>query len=227
MSLLELGLRIILSFFVLLVLTRLMGRQEISQLTFFNFVSGIAIGSIGANLAINPDVPVRNGLVGLIGWSTITIALEWLDIQSPKLRKALDGEPKILIKQGKIMEKELKKARVDLDALLSLLRDKDIFILSEVDYAIFETNGNLSVLKKSPPVPGPSVDSIKKSPVATTLVSDGKIHTENLTKLDRSEPWLHQQLMLSGVKSLSDVFYAGLQKDGTIYVDFKEDKLPE
>ncbi|MDG5473658.1 DUF421 domain-containing protein [Jeotgalibacillus sp. ET6] len=225
MSVLELILRIMLSFFVLLILTRLMGRQEISQLTFFNFVSGIAIGSIGANLAINPDVPLRNGLIGLICWSAITIGLEWLDIQSPKIRYALDGEPKILIKQGKIMEKELKKARLDLDALLALLRDKDIFNLSDVDYAIFETNGNLSVLKKRPPLK--TSESQHQNAMTTTLLSDGKIHHENLKKLNRSESWLHGQLQISGVKSLSDVFYAGLQNDGTLYVDFKEDGMPK
>ncbi|MGD7046318.1 DUF421 domain-containing protein [Jeotgalibacillus proteolyticus] len=223
MSVLELILRIMLSFFVLLLLTRLMGRQEISQLTFFNFVSGIAIGSIGANLAINPDVPLRNGLIGLIGWSAITIGLEWLDIQSPKIRYALDGEPKILIKQGKIMEKELKKARLDLDALLALLRDKDIFNLSDVDYAIFETNGNLSVLKKK--LPNKNADS-QKSVMATTLVSDGKIHYENLKKMNQSESWLHGQLQIAGVKSLTEVFYAGQQTDGTFYVDIKEDGMP-
>ncbi|TDL31011.1 DUF421 domain-containing protein [Jeotgalibacillus sp. S-D1] len=226
MSIGDLLIRIGLSFLVLLILTRLIGRQEISQLTFFNFVSGIAIGSIGANLAINSDVTLRNGIIGLISWGLITILLELLDIKFPKIRTALDGEPRILIKHGKIMEKQLKKTRIDIDSLLALLRNKGIFSIKEVDYAIFETNGNLSVLKKEI---NTQTNSTEKEivPIFSTVVSDGKISEKNLQELDLSRQWLEQKLQEAGVRSLQDVFYAGIQKDGTIYVDFREDRVKE
>jgi uncharacterized membrane protein YcaP (DUF421 family) len=127
-----------------------MGRKEISQMTFFNFVSGIAIGTIGASLAIDPSLTVRNGLIALVGWTLITILLGYIDIKSKKVRELIEGQPRILIKKGQIMEGELRKVRLDIDALNALLRQKNIFAVPEVDYAIFETDGNLSVMKKDP-----------------------------------------------------------------------------
>src|SRR5699024_10468629 len=148
MSILELLLRLALAFVTLLVLTRIIGRKELSQMTFFNFISGISIVTIGAALAIVSNLSVVNGIIALVGWSIFTIALGLLDIQSKKARFLIEGEPRILIKKGKIMADELKKVRLDIDALHSLLREKNIFGMADVEYAVFETDGNLSVLKK-------------------------------------------------------------------------------
>jgi uncharacterized membrane protein YcaP (DUF421 family) len=231
MPLFELSLRLILAFMTLLVLTRLMGRKELSQMTFFNFVSGIAIGTIGASLAIDSTLSIRNGLIALVGWSAITIALGFIDIKSKKARELIEGQPRILIKKGQIMEGELRKVRLDIDALNALLRKKNVFSVTEVDYAIFETDGNLSVMKKEPQ------KSVTKSdmgvqqtvpnvyPTATEVISDGKIITSNLKKLNLNTQWLEQQLHLSGINSISDVFYAEVQRDGTLYIDNKNDVL--
>jgi uncharacterized membrane protein YcaP (DUF421 family) len=227
----ELVLRLAIAFITLLGLTKLMGRKEISQMTFFNFVSAISIGTLGASLAIDSSISITNGLIALIAWSAFTIFISFLDIKSPKFRIAIEGQPIILIKKGKIMENELRKMRLDIDALNALLRKKNVFSVSDVDYAIFELDGTLSVMKKDPKQTLTKGDiNINQTnanvfPISASLISDGQIKQENLKKLNLDRQWLERQLKLSGVESISEVFYAEIQKDGTLYIDYKNDVL--
>jgi uncharacterized membrane protein YcaP (DUF421 family) len=231
MPVLDLILRLVLAFVTLLALTRLMGRKELSQMTFFNFVSGIALGTIGASLAIDSSISIRNGLIALVGWTIITIALGYIDIKSKKVRVVIEGEPRILIKKGKIMEDEMRKVRLDVDALNALLRKQNVFAVSDVDYAIFETDGNLSVMKKDNKQPlsksdlGVQNPATTIYPISTEVINDGTIIRANLEKLNLNTEWLEQQMRLSGINSISDVFYAEVQKDGKLYIDTKNDVL--
>ena len=200
-------------------------------MTFFNFVSAISIGTLGASLAIDSSISITNGLIALIAWSAFTIFVGFLDIKSPKFRMAIEGQPIILIKKGKIMENELRKIRLDIDALNALLRKKNIFSVSDVDYAIFEFDGTLSVMKKEPKQALTKSDmnidqtNVNVFPISTSVISDGEIKQENLKKLNLDRQWLERQLKLSGVESISEVFYAEVQKDGTLYIDYKNDVL--
>ncbi|MDC3417706.1 DUF421 domain-containing protein [Aquibacillus salsiterrae] len=228
MSTYEIILRVALSFLVLLTLTRLMGRKELSQLTFFNFVSGIAIGSIAASLAVDQNLSIQNGVAALSGWAALTIVMGLIDIKSKAARKIIAGQPMILIKDGRIMEDEMRKARIDIDSLNSLLREKKVFSLADVKYAVFETDGKLSVLKKDENQPTTKADinvhpSNKKYPIPTEVVSDGAINAKNLSKLQLDEDWLYHQLESAGVGDIKDVFYAEVQSDGTLYIDQKND----
>ncbi|PAV29126.1 hypothetical protein CIL05_12025 [Virgibacillus profundi] len=225
----ELVLRLTIAFITLLILTRIMGRKEISQMTFFNFISGIAIGTIGASLAIDSTLSIRNGVIALIGWSAFTLIMGILNIKSKNFRIAVQGQPSIVVKDGKIMEEELRKVRLDVDALNGLLRQKDVFSITDVDYAIFETSGNLSVLKKEQRQPVTQSDmniqqvNTDVFPITTSIISDGKVDQENMGKLNINKQWINQQLNLAGVNSISDVFYAEIQKDGSLYIDNKSD----
>ncbi|KAB7709060.1 DUF421 domain-containing protein [Bacillus aerolatus] len=231
MSVTELVLRLAIAFITLLALTRLIGRKEISQMTFFNFISAISIGTIGASLAVDNSLSIRNGLIALVGWSAFTIFLGFLDIKSKKARYAIVGQPIILIRKGQIMEDALQKVRLDIDSLNVLLRKKNVFSISDVDYAIFETDGTLSVMKKEAKQPLIKSDmNIQQSntdvfPISMSVVSDGKINTKNLKKLNLDKKWLDEQLQSAGIHSVSDVFYAEVQKDGTLYIDNKNDVL--
>lgn len=150
----------------------------------------ISIGTLGASLAIDPSISITNGLIALVAWSVFTIFMSVLDLKSPKFRYAIGGQPIILIKKGKIMDEALRKVRLDLDALNALLRKKNIFSISDVDYAIFELDGTLSVMKKD------SKQTLTKSdmsinqanvnvfPISTSVISDGEINQENLKKLN-------------------------------------------
>ncbi|MFD2655516.1 YetF domain-containing protein [Gracilibacillus thailandensis] len=227
----ELTLRIISTFLFLLFLTRIMGRKELRQLTFFNFVSGIAIGSIAASLVVNQNLDIWAGIYALSAWAILTIIMGVIDIKSKKAREVIQGQPAILIKQGKIMENELRKARLDIDALHALLRKKNVFSVTDVDYAIFETDGTLSVMKnedKQTLTKGDMHLKVVKTepfPIATEVISDGKINNSNLSKLNLDQNWLEQQLKRTGVNDISDIFFAEIQKDGTLYIDIRDDGI--
>ncbi|RSK28327.1 DUF421 domain-containing protein [Bacillus sp. HMF5848] len=231
MSVSELLWRIGITFFMLLILTRIMGRKEISQMTFFNFVSAISIGTIAGSVVVNSSINFRNGLITLVSWTGITLLLGYIDIKSKKARKLIEGDPLIVIRNGKILEKAMKKARLDLDALNVKLREKNVFAVAEVDYAIFEIDGKLSVMKKTAQQPATKNDinmtSLTPSVVSipTEVISDGNVNQNNLEKLNLNQGWLMQQLELAGVESINDVFYAEVQKDGSVYFDTYSDKL--
>jgi uncharacterized membrane protein YcaP (DUF421 family) len=227
----ELAVRIILSFLVLFTVTRITGRKEISQLTFFNFVSAITIGTIGGSLVTSADLSILNGVLALVGWGALTIVMGFIDIKSKKARKLLEGDPLIVIKKGMIMEQSLRKARLDIDELNVMLREKNVFSITDVDYAILETDGKLSVMKKENKQPLTRSDlRINNSkeqiiPLSTEVVSDGIINKKNLSELNLDEKWLEQELQKSGIQSVSDVFYAEIQKDGTLYIDNRNDSI--
>jgi len=226
----ELLIRLFMAFFVLFLLTRIMGRKEISQMTFFNFVSAISIGSITASLAVNDNLTIKNGFIALVGWTAFTLLMAFVDIKIKPLRKLTTGEPIIVIKEGKIMEQALKKTKLDMDSLSSMLRQKDIFSLSDVEYAIFESSGKLSVMKKENKQNVTKGDlsiptQTKIFPTATEVISDSMINTNNLARLNLDKNWLEQQLKSSGVTSIEDVFYAEVQPDGSLYIDQREDRM--
>ncbi|WP_078548270.1 DUF421 domain-containing protein [Litchfieldia alkalitelluris] len=230
MDIMELILRVALTFITLLALTRIMGRKELSQLTFFNFVSGITIGSISANLISNSNFSIRNGIIALAGWTIFTVAMGFLNIKSKKIRTLVEGQPVIVVKDGKIMEDALKRLRLDVDALSALLRQKNVFSMADVNYAILETDGKLSVMKKEDKQSVTKSDmSIQKNqvnlyPTSTEVITDGKIVSSNLSKLNLTEDWLEEKVKQSGL-TVSDVFYAEIQKDGSIYIDARDDLL--
>ncbi|MBN8203353.1 MULTISPECIES: YetF domain-containing protein [Bacillaceae] len=220
-------LRVTISFLVLFLLARLMGRKEIGQMTFFNWASAIGIGSIAGNLAVNESTRIKDGVIALFVWTLFTIAMDMIDLKSKQGRTVTTGEPLIVIKAGKIMEGALKISRVDLDELQALLRQKDIFSLTDVDYAILETNGDLSVLKKESKQPVTKNDlnimSPKKDlfPLPTEVISDGKINPGNLSKLHLDKNWLDRELQKANIQSVENVFFAQVQRDGTLYIDRK------
>ncbi|MED4041364.1 DUF421 domain-containing protein [Niallia taxi] len=225
MELPNLLLRLTISFFVLLFLTRIMGRKEISEMTFFNFASAIAIGEIAASLVVDDQLSISNGIYALIGWSLYTILMSYLDIKTLKGRQLLTGSPIILIKEGKILEQALHKCRLDLDTLKAMLRQKDVFSIAEVDFAIFETDGKLSVLKKDSgsSITNKNMYKVKNKliPFPLEIILDGNIKEENLINSGFDNNWLIAQLQRAGIHSISEVFYAEVQTDGSIYIDKK------
>ncbi|MCA0173986.1 YetF domain-containing protein [Bacillus sp. RAR_GA_16] len=231
MGVVELLLRLALSFIILLLLTRLMGRKEISQMTFFNFVSSIALGTLGASLAIESSLSVRNGVIALIAWTAFTILMGYGDLKSKSFRIGVEGSPKIVVRNGEIMEKELRKLRLDLDALNLLLRKKNVFSLKDVDYAIFETDGTLSVLKKENKQSltkgdqGITSKTQKIYPISAPLIEDGQLNHQSLDEMNVDEDWLLQQIHAKGIQSVSDVFYAEIQKDGSLFIDKRNDHV--
>ncbi|WP_042161253.1 YetF domain-containing protein [Paenibacillus gorillae] len=217
------------SFVALLVLTRLLGKKQVGQLTFFNYVTGITLGSTTAEVIVNNHITLLQGISSLVLWSLLAFMIAIMGLRSVRTREFLDGQPTILIKQGMILEKALAKQHLNIDDLSMLLRNKDVFSPEEVEFAILEPDGKLSVLKKEELLPATKKDmNANVTPVQripTELVVDGQIVEKNLIKVDVSAAWLNQQLKKAGIHSLDEVFYAELQLDGSLYIDKYQDSV--
>ncbi|MFA7688505.1 MAG: DUF421 domain-containing protein [Bacilli bacterium] len=216
----------IIIFFTLLVVARLMGKKQLSQLTFFNYITGITIGSIAAN-AVNIDNSTNyDDYIGVIIWFVFTIIISIITLKSSRLRTIFDGEPAIVIKKGKIQDKILKSLRLNLNDLTMLLREKNVFNISDVDYAILETNGKISILKKEGynlvTKEDMNIKTNTKPFINTSVIIDGNLIKNNLKELNIKEVWLKQELKKQNIKDYKDVLYAEVKNNGTLYVDKEE-----
>ncbi|MBT2719241.1 DUF421 domain-containing protein [Bacillus sp. ISL-57] len=218
------------SIIVLLILTRLLGRKQLSQLTFFNYITGITIGSIAADIGGESETPFFNGLTSLVWWSFLTFLVGYLGLKSSKVRVIIDGEPIIVIKEGKIFEEELKKSRLNMDDLSMLLREQNVFSVQDVANATFEPNGKLSIMLKPENQPVTKKDqnvlTVKPMYIPMELVVDGKVVEKNLKESGISKEWLKNQLINFKV-NMKDVFYVELQKDGSLYIDKRGNDVKE
>ena len=215
-----------LAFFVLLLLTRLMGKKHISQLTFFDYVTGISIGSIAAAISIEHYIKLVEGIVSLLIWSGLTIGAGFLSLLNFSAMKLIDGEPTLVIRNGKILEKNMAKIQYNVEDLLMLLRNRGIFDPSEVEFALLEANGALSVLSKSqyrPVTPNDLKVNTNYVGMVNILVVSGKIMKENLSQIGLTEKWLMEQLRLKGVDDPKEVVLATLDTNGNLYIDRKND----
>jgi len=220
--------RAVISFFTLLIFAKILGKQQISQLAFFDYVLGITIGSIAAELTIDLSSRAWPHWVGLLTWAVLGYLMEWITLKRRYAAKYIEGEPAIIIMNGKIMENVLRKMRFTVSDVMELLRNKDIFDLSQVDFAILESNGQLSVLRKPEYEPLTAKDmkiSKKPSGISTELIYDGILIEENLRQLNKDTKWLMKQLKAQGIKDISEVFLATLNPAGSFYVDKYEDHI--
>ncbi len=220
--------RSIIGFFTLLIFAKILGKQQISQLAFFDYVLGITIGSIAASLATDLSSRAWPHWIGLLTWAALGYLMEFITMKWRYAAKYIEGEPTIVIMNGKIMEDALKKMQFRVSDIMELLRNKDVFDLSQVDFAIIEPNGQLSVLKKPEYEPLTAKDmkiTKKSSGISTELIYDGILIEENLKQLNKDKKWLINQLKSKGIKDVSDVFLATLNPAGSFYVDRYEDHI--
>ncbi len=204
-------LRTLFALVVMLVLARLNGAKEISQLTFFDYIVGITVGSIAAELAIDYELDVWAALLGLVMFMLSSIVISLITNKSMFLRRVIDGAPYVLIKNGEILYDGLKRARFDINDMLRELRSQGYFDVTAINCAVLETNGKLSVLLKSSERPATAAESglsPEQDDVPCDLMIDGKILVGNLQALDKTSDWLDGELKKQGVNNRKDVLLA-------------------
>ena len=220
--------RSIISFFTLLIFTKILGKQQLSQLTFFDYVLGITIGSIAAELTADLYSRAWPYWIGLLTWAALGYLMEYITKKWRYAAKYIEGEPVIIIMYGKIMENALRKMRYTASDIMMLLRNKNVFDLKEVDFAILEPNGQISVLliPEHQPVTIKDMKINKKSSgISTELIYDGIFIEENLRQLNKNKNWLLKELKSQGIKDPSEVFLATLNPAGSLYIDKYEDHI--
>ena len=219
--------RSVLSFFALIFFIRLIGKQQVAQLTFFDYVVGITIGSIAATLSVQVNENTLATLAGMITWTVLAILLAVLSMHNVWIRKVVSGEATVVIENGKILEKNLKRIRIPIDELISELRTQGVFSIADVEFAMFEPGGKISIQKKSqkqPLTPSDLHVPTQYDGLPTNLVMDGVLLTDALRSLKLTKAWLQHQLKKQNVQNIEEVSLAQLDTKGNLYVDLKGDK---
>lgn len=208
MDIIKVILTALLSVVALFIITKIMGHKQVAQLDFFDYVSGITIGSIGAELATELEEPYKP-LIALCVWGGASLLLNLIAHKLPKTRKYINGTPTILMNEGKLYRKNLKKAKLDLSEFMMLCREQGYFDLDEIQTAIFEHNGKVSILPKAANRPATPEDlkiTAKATHIGVEVIMDGRVMGENLTRMGRNTNWLEKQLKVQGYKSVKEVF---------------------
>ncbi|WP_085524417.1 DUF421 domain-containing protein [Tuberibacillus sp. Marseille-P3662] len=215
------------AFILLLFMARVMGKKQLSQVTFFDYCVGITIGSIAASMSVDQNIKISNGLMALIIWGLFPIILAFAGLKSKTFLRLTDGKPSIVIENGEVKERNLKKNQMAIDELMLLLREKNIFKLSDIEMAVLETNGQLSVMKKTeqqsvtPTTLGMTVD---REHGPTIVIMDGTLLEKGLLALGYSKEWLLGEIKKYGALDFGDVFLAQIDSKGNVYVDLYDEK---
>lgn len=227
LSLLAFFIRGIVAFFWLLLLARLMGPVEMGELTLFDFIVAITIGSLAGAALMERDIHMLAGMMNMALWAFLLIILNFLGIRFPYIRRMAVGGPLVLIKEGKIQEKNLSRAKLNFDDLMSALRLKGVPLVDDVEFAVLEPKGNISVIQKSQkqPISGEDLKMVvEQQGMPSIVVMNGEIIMKNLESRGYTENWLRNKLSEMGVEDPKTVSLAQLDTQGKLYVDLYNDK---
>ena len=214
MDILKMILTPILSVAAIFLITKIMGHKQVAQLDFFDYVSGITIGSIAAELATELEEPLKP-LVALAVYGAVSVLLNLMTQRLPRVRKYINGTPCILIKDGVLYRENLKKAKLDLSEFLLLCREQGYFDLDEIQLAVFEHNGKLSVLPRAASRPATPTDlgiPARMTHVGVEVIMDGRVMGENLGRMGLDEHWLSSRLKAEGYRDAREIFLAVYRK---------------
>jgi uncharacterized membrane protein YcaP (DUF421 family) len=228
---LQVALRTLFAIIVLFSLTKLLGKRQVSQLSFFEYITGITIGSLAAYISLDMEANWFLGLVALSVWVLVSLGIEYLQIKSKTARTFIDSTATVLIKDGKILEDNLKKERISTDDILEQLRKRNVFKAAHVEFAILEPSGEMNVLLKKehqPLTPAHLGIRVESEHEPQMVIQDGNIMNEPLATIGLNRSWLSAELEKLGV-SIEDVFLGQVDSYGQLYVDLYDDqiKVPE
>jgi uncharacterized membrane protein YcaP (DUF421 family) len=228
MSIWDTVLRSALAYAIMMIIARIMGKPTISQMSYHDFVASITLGAITANLAFNDKIGFWKLLAATLTFSGIAYLLLVLSMKSRFLRKWFSGKPTVLIQDGKILENNMKKVKITLDMLIQELREKNIFDLQEVQFAVLEMNGKLSILRTPESMPATKKDVLAptdaKPAFPIELIMDGSIVGHNLKQNQLTVGWLVDQVEKKGL-TVEQVNYAVIGTNGSLYLDEYEDRI--
>lgn len=216
--------------FVLLIM-RLMGKREIGKLSLFDLIVSFMMANM-STMAIETETKLINVIIPILTLVALQMILSYLSLKYKKVRVLVDGEPTVLIKNGQIQDASMAKARYNLDDLLMQLRDKNILDVADVEFAILETSGKLSVFAKEKNQPLTKSDlpyelPLKPFDMPVPVIMDGKVQDDALHQLEQNRFWLKNQIQKQGYKDFKEIFYASVNKDGRLYIDRKDPLNPK
>ena len=218
MEIIKLILTSLFSVAALFATAKLMGHKQVAQLDFFDYISGITIGSVAAEMATELEEPWKP-LVALLVYGVVSVLLGLLTQAFPRTRRYINGTPSILMNGGRLYRQNMKKAKLELSEFMLLCREQGYFDLSQIQTAIFEYNGKLSILPVSTHRPV-TPDDLKLVPpvehISTEVIMDGRVLGDNLSRMGRDLVWLEQELRARGYKKTADVYLGLCDTDGSL-----------
>ncbi len=206
-------LRTLLLYAIIVLVFRLMGKREIGELSILDLVVYIMIAEIAVAAIEDIKTDLIPTILPIFILLLIQIGLAVLSLKSKKIRDLIDGKPTIIINKGKIDEKAMKSQRYNMDDLLLQLREKDVRNIADVEFAILETSGKLSVFEKEP----------NKSGITIPLIIDGVIQDASLKEIGKNHSWLTQELRKQGHIKIEKISFCSFQ-DGKFYIDYFDEK---
>ncbi len=217
----QLTLELFFGFIGLLIAVKIIGKRQVQQISPFDFISAIVLGELLGNAIYSTETTVFHILYAIAVWTVLLFAIEKLVQKSRKARLIIEGSPKLIIKNGLIDYQVLKKEKLDFYELFSLLRNKGAFSVRQIEYAILEPNGVITVIKKPP------FDTVSKGDLAVEappavlnlpLIVEGKIESKNLDATGYDTYWLTQSLNQQNISRIDDVLYAEWNPQDGLYV---------
>lgn len=218
---LAVAVELIVGFLALFTITKLLGKNQLSQITPFDFISALILGELLGNAVYDHATKLTEIIYATTIWGVLIFTLEGVTQKFAKTRKIFEGKPSIVIHKGLIYYKALKKNHLDINQLQSLIRQKGYFSLQEVEYAILETNGSISVLPKSlVDVPKMQDLNLPGKPVnlPMTIIIDGRVLHDNMLELGMDDEWLRVQLQANNITDSKDVLYAEWNEGKPLFV---------
>lgn len=211
MELFDVTLRAILSLITLFLITKMLGKKQVSQLSLFDYVIGISIGNFAAEMTINLESDYLHGILAVVIFGIVAYLVSILTMKSIHLRRYFMGTPTLLIQDGKLLEQNMKKVKYDVNDLLEQCRTNGYFDLSEIKYALMEANGTLSILPFETERPLKVKDmkiKPKKEGLCANVIIDGKVMPNNLKNCNKDETWLKKELKIKGYTDLQQILLA-------------------
>ncbi len=218
MEILKVILTSLLSAASLFVIAKIMGHKQMAQLDFFDYINGITIGSIAAELATELEKPWKP-LVAMIIYGVVALGLTIIAHKFPKTRKFINGTPTIVMDNGKLYRSNMKKAKLELSEFMVMCRQEGYFDINEIQTAVFEYNGRLTILPKSEKKPATPEDlsiPTEKSSICTEIIMDGRILHENLRRKGLNVEWLEKQLKIQKFKDAKEIFLGICDKNNKL-----------
>ena len=208
--------RTILVLIILFFITKMMGKKQISELNFFDYIVGITIGSIAADISLDIEKNMIAGIAALFIYGFISYIISFVSIKSILARRFFIGVPTVLVEKGKIIESGVKKSKIDVNDLLMEARENGYFNLDEIDYALMEVNGNISFLPKEKEKPVTKKDmKIKCSNEGLTVnaIIDSKYMVNNMKEINKDKEWLDHELKVNGYDNYDNILLATIDNN--------------
>lgn len=212
-------------YLLVIVAMRMMGKRQVGELQPSELVIAIMISDVASIPMQNTGVPLLSGVVPILTLLSAEVIVSFIGLKSRRFRRILSGRPSILIHKGKINEREMARQRFNLEDLLEELRINNYADISQIDYAVLETNGEISIIPKAEARPVTVGDlnlSVSASALPHTVISDGEIDREELKRLGKDELWLKKQLGANKIGQIKDVFLCTVDTNGSVFVQVKE-----